>query len=292
MKLKYYLRGLGIGIFVTAFICTIAAGSPSELTDEEIMERAESLGMVRESGTLTDAGNMFLDEGETEAAEQVGTEGQTEEDQAGTEGHTEEDQAGTEGQTEEYQKGTEGQTEEDQAGTEGQTEEDQAGTEGQTKEDQAGTEGQTKEDQKGTGGQTGGQGQANAASAPSSGAEDGSPAGTDTDVQNAAGKESGNSQDANSSEKNRRSSTQNDSTGETSGQRTPAEDGEVTIVVSKGDDSYRISQRLEALGMVENARAFDTYLCEKGYDNKIAIGSHTIKKGLSEEEIAEALVGK
>lgn len=259
MKLKYYLRGLGIGIFVTAFICTIAAGSPSELTDEEIMERAESLGMVRESGTLTDAGNMFLDEGETEAAEQAGTEGQTEEDQAGTEG-----------QTEEYQAGTEGQTEEDQAGTKGQTE----------------------EYQKGTGGQTGGQGQANAASAPSSGAEDGSPAGTDTDVQNAAGKESGDSQDANSSEKNRRSSTQNDSTGETSGQRTPAEDGEVTIVVSKGDDSYRISQRLEALGMVENARAFDTYLCEKGYDNKIAIGSHTIQKGLSEEEIAEALVGK
>lgn len=251
MKLKYYLRGLGIGIFVTAFICTIAAGSPSELTDQEIMERAESLGMVRESGTLTDAGNMFLDEGETEAAAQPETKAEKE------------DQAGTEGRTGENQAGTEGQTEEDQAGTEGQTEEDQAGTEGQ----------------------------ANVASA-SSGPEGGNPAGTDTDVQNAAGKESGDSQGANSSEKNRRSSTQNDSTGETSGQRPPAEDGEVTIVVSQGDDSYRISQRLEALGMVENARAFDTYLCEKGYDNRIAIGSHTIQKGLSEEEIAEALVGR
>lgn len=291
MKLKYYLRGLGIGIFVTAFICTIAAGSPSELTDQEIMERAESLGMVRESGTLTDAGNMFSNEGETEATNQAGTEAE-EEDQTGTESQTEEDQTGTESQTEEDQTGTEGQTEEDQTGTEGQTEENQAGTEGQTEENQAGTEGQAQENQTEVEGQTGGQDQSDVAAASPSGSENGSFAGTDTDLQNAAGKEAGDSQNADSSEKNRRSGTQNSSTGEASGQRNSAQDGEVTIVVSQGDDSYRISQRLEALGMIENARAFDTYLCEKGYDNKIAIGSHTIQKGLSEEEIAEALVGK
>ncbi len=48
MKLKYYLRGLGIGIIVTAIVMTIAnAGRGKSLTDEEIMERAEQLGMTR-----------------------------------------------------------------------------------------------------------------------------------------------------------------------------------------------------------------------------------------------------
>lgn len=48
MKLKYYLRGLGIGIIVTAIIMMITnAGSGKPLTDEQIMERAEELGMTR-----------------------------------------------------------------------------------------------------------------------------------------------------------------------------------------------------------------------------------------------------
>lgn len=48
MKLKYYLRGLGIGIIVTAIIMMITnAGSGKTLTDEQIMQRAEELGMTR-----------------------------------------------------------------------------------------------------------------------------------------------------------------------------------------------------------------------------------------------------
>lgn len=52
MKLKYYLRGLGIGIIVTAVIMGIALGSRQELTDAEIKERAAKLGMIEESGVL------------------------------------------------------------------------------------------------------------------------------------------------------------------------------------------------------------------------------------------------
>ena len=48
MRLKYYLRGLGIGIIVTAVILMISnAGQKSSMTDDEIMERAEQLGMIR-----------------------------------------------------------------------------------------------------------------------------------------------------------------------------------------------------------------------------------------------------
>ena len=52
MKLKYYLRGLGIGIIVTALIMGIALGSKRELTDTEIKERAAKLGMVEENDVL------------------------------------------------------------------------------------------------------------------------------------------------------------------------------------------------------------------------------------------------
>jgi len=52
MKLKYYLRGLGIGIAVTALVLTLAGGGKESLTDEEIIARAKELGMV-ESVTLS-----------------------------------------------------------------------------------------------------------------------------------------------------------------------------------------------------------------------------------------------
>lgn len=48
MKLKYYLRGLGIGIVVTAIIMSIT-NKPQELTDAQIKMRALELGMVEES---------------------------------------------------------------------------------------------------------------------------------------------------------------------------------------------------------------------------------------------------
>ena len=48
MKLKYYLRGLGIGIVVTAIIMSIT-NKPQELTDAQIKMRALELGMVEEN---------------------------------------------------------------------------------------------------------------------------------------------------------------------------------------------------------------------------------------------------
>ena len=46
MKLRYYMRGLGIGIFVTAILMALTIhGKTERLTDEQIIERAEALGM-------------------------------------------------------------------------------------------------------------------------------------------------------------------------------------------------------------------------------------------------------
>lgn len=65
MKLKYYLRGLGVGIICTAIIMGIAlSGNKKEkLTDAEIMERARLLGMVM-------AGETDSDQEEKESQEQ------------------------------------------------------------------------------------------------------------------------------------------------------------------------------------------------------------------------------
>lgn len=55
MNLKYYLRGLGIGIVVSTLIVGIAADHRSQsLSDEEVRQRARELGMVEASGVLAD----------------------------------------------------------------------------------------------------------------------------------------------------------------------------------------------------------------------------------------------
>ena len=55
MGLRYYLRGLGIGIFVTAIVLSATKpAAKAEMTDSEVIARAKVLGMV-EKETLADA---------------------------------------------------------------------------------------------------------------------------------------------------------------------------------------------------------------------------------------------
>lgn len=46
MRLRYYLRGLGIGIIVTAVIMGVSSGRNNKMSDEEIKKRAAELGMI------------------------------------------------------------------------------------------------------------------------------------------------------------------------------------------------------------------------------------------------------
>ena len=56
MERKYYLRGLGLGIAVTAVIMGIALSGERSMTNEEIIARAKELGLV-ENTILSDAGS-------------------------------------------------------------------------------------------------------------------------------------------------------------------------------------------------------------------------------------------
>ena len=56
MKLKYYMRGIGIGVIVTTIILVITfAFSGNNISDEEIISRAKKLGMVESSKTMTNS---------------------------------------------------------------------------------------------------------------------------------------------------------------------------------------------------------------------------------------------
>lgn len=53
MRLKYYLKGLGIGLIMASLLMGLATKEPITMTDEEIKIRAKELGMV-EQKTLAD----------------------------------------------------------------------------------------------------------------------------------------------------------------------------------------------------------------------------------------------
>ena len=67
MKIRYYLRGLGLGILVTAVFFLLGDNSGQTMSDEMIKERAKELGMV-ESTVLAD---MNTDVEETSIEETV-----------------------------------------------------------------------------------------------------------------------------------------------------------------------------------------------------------------------------
>ena len=168
MKLKFYLRGLGIGILVTTVILGIASGRKQNMSDEEVIKRARELGMV-ESTLLTNLPDQGKEETQPEESEMQ---------------ETKPEESKAEETKPEETKPEESQPEE----------------------------------------------------------------------------------------------TQNKET-----------DKMVSIVITKGESSTSVSKSLQKAGLVEDAAAFDKYLCANGYDKKIVTGTYEIPIGASEEEIAHLI---
>ena len=66
-------------------------------------------------------------------------------------------------------------------------------------------------------------------------------------------------------------------------------DETVEITVTAGTTSYDVCQKLQELGLIENAARFDDYLIENGYANRIRVGTHKLTKGMDSKAIAEAI---
>ena len=55
MELRYYLRGLGLGIVVTALIMGFSLSGKQPMTDDEIIARAKQLGIIEDTVLTADA---------------------------------------------------------------------------------------------------------------------------------------------------------------------------------------------------------------------------------------------
>lgn len=206
MKLKYYLRGLGIGILITTVILSLAGIGRKNMTDEEVVKRAKELGMV-ESTLLSDLPD------QTKAEEVRPTEPET---------------------------SLQPETSEQESSAEPET------SEPETLEPEVSPEPEE------------------TASTPETpAAPEETPVAPD---ETPVSPEDGNPD-------------------------TPA--GEtVTLVIGRGESSTTVSKNLKKAGIVEDAAAFDRFLCNNGYDKKIITGTYEIPYGASEEEIAKIITRK
>ncbi len=70
MKIRYYLRGLGLGILITAVFFLLGDNSGKTMSDEMIKERAKELGMV-ESTVLADISESVQETEESISSEEA-----------------------------------------------------------------------------------------------------------------------------------------------------------------------------------------------------------------------------
>ena len=191
MKLKYYLRGLGIGILVTTVILSLAGVGRKNMTDEEVVKRAKELGMV-ESTLLSDLPDQTKTDEVRPTEPEISLQPET----------SEPEESASTPETPVAPEETPVAPEETPVAPE---------------------------------------------ETPVS-PEDGNP-----DIP----------------------------AGET-----------VTLVIGRGESSTTVSKNLKKAGIVEDAAAFDRFLCNNGYDKKIITGTYEIPYGASEEEIAKIITRK
>ncbi len=64
----------------------------------------------------------------------------------------------------------------------------------------------------------------------------------------------------------------------------------ITITIEQGEIASEICVKLEEAGIIEDAAAFETYLCERNWSRSIRDGIYNIPLGTSMEEIAELMI--
>ena len=264
MKLRYYLRGLGIGMLVTAMILVLAPGEKETLSDEEIKARAVQLGMIESSSlTLAEMQNM---QGSQAAENQSSSqESQTTENQ-----NTSQETQASESQSPSQESESQSPSQESQA-----SESQSSSQESQTAESQSPSqESQESESQ--------------SPSQESQAAESQSPS-----QESQAAESQSPSQESQANESQNPSQESQTSVGvQTSGPK--VEDGVeiIEITIPGGSSSGAVSRQLANAGLVEDAKEYDNYLCNNGYSRRIRVGTFKIPVGAGWQEIADIISTK
>lgn len=253
MKLRHYLKGLGIGMVVTALILhfSVQAAEPS-MTDEEVIARARELGMIE--NVVLSRNDPALSGASVSGKDIVSTSGDMATDDI-------DDPEGVD---------------DPQSDEEGSSTDDGS--------DMTASAGGSDIDP-----ETSGQGNdsdvtENGDAFVGDSAEDDIPpaAGNDDEVEaepqeGMAGVEV----------------TEPIEPTEPAGITVPVQNGDtVTVTVYNGDSSVSVAGKLAALGLVSSQAEYDAYLCSHGYDRTIRTGVHVIPVGATEQQIAEIITTK
>ena len=304
MKWKSYLIGLGIGIIVTAVIMQIVVGGrKTTMTEEEIIAQARSLGMVFASEVITD-GQEATDASDTTLV----TPGQT----LSTPGETlfasdnasfaaPDETAAQEGATVlSASQGT------NPAGTDGAM--GSAGAQDADADDEGPLDGEAYGSGGGTSAAagTGLSGTGTSGSGTGSGTTSGTGTGTtgtgsSTSSGGASGTGSGTTGGGTSSgtaatslaEKEAEAAGTSGGTEESASADTPGVDmGSMVMTIPSGVDSEGAARILQDVGLIDDAIAFNNYLCRNGMDRYIRAGTMQVPRGASYEEVARVLTGR
>lgn len=231
MKLRMYLRGLGLGMIVTALVLSFGVKSENKtMTDAEVRARAKELGMVEESEKLKDAVSKEAVNGEEAAAEVTDSANEDEPAEEVTEPNEVKDD-GTDKSEEPVEDKKPEATKDDVGKPEEVTEEPikESSPEEKVEDDKDAAEIDNKKEE----------------------------------IKEAA-------RDEKKSEDDKSKKPYN-------------------LTVERGYSSDRVAGILEDAGVIDNAAAFDRYLCSNGYDKRISVGSYQIPKGADYSTVAKLI---
>lgn len=299
MKLKYYLLGLGIGIFVTTLVLSIG-NKKKKLSDDEIIARARELGMEMKDerkDNLEDVIEKSLDKSYDGPAENP-DESSGNDNGASTDGNTTKDLLPPE-TSDEDKKADEPEADADKDNAKA----DDLSEAAMTDYEASGNDKAADAEKTADGGNTAGKNK-----------------NADTDKNIAAGdlnlpaSSDVKDETADKADKANNDKTENDRTekaGNTSGtdenietdeiklseeadtkNETDGNSGEadyVTFTIKRGMTSYQVAELLYEKGLIDNVKDFDKYIISKGKASVIRIGTYTLPKNSSYQEILNTI---
>ena len=250
MKLKYLIRGIGIGVFAAGAVALIVSLTAGKMSDEKILERARQLGYEDRNVVIQEIRN---EDGPVKLTDQ-------------TPANSTKDTSEKNIATEVLPDGVENsETTSQVTGEDKKAEEEAKKAE---EEKKAAEEAKKLEEEKKKAEE------AKKAEEEKKKAEE---------EAKKAEEEKKKAEEAKKAEEEKKKAEeeakkQSQATGET-----------VTITVKSGQFSETVAKMCETAGLVDSATKFDDFMCKNGYSGRISVGDHKIAKGSSYEEIAKAL---
>lgn len=275
MNLKYYLRGLGIGILVTSIIMLILSYQNRQpMTDSQIKQRAKELGMVDENTTLS---SLKDDKNDIEVVKLDETQDEKATEEPGPIDN-EDEKINTEDENKDTNEAATDNTEANELVDTIESDTDLDHIENMLDEADAYLEDKNNSSKKET---------------PTPKVTPTKEPSKTTEPVKTKEPESTKEPKASASPKVEATKTPKATPTKEPKEDVSANAGEtVTLVISSGESSYTVAKNLAKLGIIDDANAFDDYLCSTGVDRRIRTGTFEISKNSSNEDIAKKISGK